>query len=112
MNSENMTTKTEIHPNINSIRDHSTGSDKIYNVDELVKTVRTDSILAEWREPSPSLRRNLKGKLVLTCPEHWTLEDVQCALHLSNSSYRLGYSEGERNLQFNIATLLNLKEED
>jgi hypothetical protein len=108
-----METKTAIHPNINSIRDHSVNNDhEILDVDKLVKTVKFCSTLAEWRKPSSSSRQILKGELVLTCPEHWTLQDVQCALHLSSSSYRLGYSEGTRNIQFNIANLLNLKSEE
>jgi hypothetical protein len=106
-----MPTKTEIHPNINAIRDHSIGSSehKIRNVDELVKTVFC-SRLAEWREKLPHSRH--KGQLVLRCPVHWTLEDVQCALYLSHSSYLGGFANGKYDIQSQFANLLNLKSEE
>jgi hypothetical protein len=103
--------KTKIHPHINAIENTNPCTGTMVNVDDLIKVVPRNSVLAYWHK-QPHFNNEKLGKLVLTCPGHWTLEDIQCVLYISAKAHKKGLDTGKKDIQDNIAKVLNLKQED
>ena len=96
---------------INSIADHNPGREDLININNLIVIEReqygiSDVYLSAINSTSD------KGDLVISCPIHWTLDDIYCALFISGKSFTKGFNSGVEEIQSSISQTLGLRREN